>query len=75
MTRQERLERVKTALKLLSEADLLIKEIVWESQEGQPDHFDKLPKLEQVWFLGTKTSISHSVAGLQSLKSYFLATE
>lgn len=75
MTRQEREERVKLALKFLSEADLLIKEIVWESQEGQPDHFDKLPKLEQVWFIGVKTTISHSVAGLQSLKSYFFATK
>ena len=22
--------------------------VVWEGQEGQPDHFDRLPKVEQV---------------------------
>lgn len=48
MTKEERIKRVDCVAQLLGEANSLLCGIIWERQEGQPDHFDKLQKLEQV---------------------------
>jgi hypothetical protein len=57
MKKEERIKRVDDALHLIEEAQKLLKDIIWEGQEGQPDHFDKLQKLEQVMLCGSHHSL------------------
>ena len=60
MNKQERAERAARAYELLLEAHNIVNDIVWESQEGQEDHFDKLSKLEQIQLISSRAHIASS---------------
>lgn len=60
MKREERITKMNRVYDLLMEADEILNSIVWEKQEGQEDHFDKLSKLEQVKLSGCHCSIKQS---------------
>ena len=57
MEKEKRVKRVEDALRLIEEAQKLIQDIVWEGQEGQADHFDKLQKVEKVMLCGCNHSL------------------
>lgn len=67
MNKQERESKANRAYELLLEANELLNEIIWESQEGQVDHFDKLSKLEQIKLISSR---SHITSGLQQISSW-----
>ena len=50
-----------------SMCDYIKNKVIWENQEGQPDHFDNLPKSEQMALLGIANNV---VALYQSLINY-----
>ena len=50
-----------------SMCDYIKRKVVWVNQEGQPDHFDNLPKAEQMALLGIANNV---VALYQSLINY-----
>ena len=60
MNKQERANRAAKVYELLLEAHNIVNEIVWERQEGQEDHFDKLSKLEQINLIGCRSHIASS---------------
>lgn len=64
MTRQERENAAIKAYNLLLKAHELMNDIIWERQEGQPEHFDKLAKLEKLKIIATS---SHIKSGLQEI--------
>lgn len=57
MKKEERIKRVNCVAQLLGEARTILNHIVFEDQEGQPDHFDKLQKLEQVMLCSCDNSV------------------
>ena len=60
MNKQERESRAARAYELLLEAHNIVNDIVWERQEGQEDHFDKLSKLEQINLIACRSLITSS---------------
>lgn len=60
MNKQERESRAARAYELLLEAHNIVNDIVWERQEGQEDHFDKLSKLEQINLIACRSHIASS---------------
>lgn len=68
MNKKERRERANKAYCLLSEANELLNDIIWERQEGQDDHFDKLTKLEQIRLAGCRALISSGLVQISSLQ-------
>lgn len=67
MDKQEREARAARVYKLLSEAHTLINDIIWEAQEGQADHFDKLSKLEQITLIAIR---SHNASSIQAINNW-----
>lgn len=47
-------------------------DIVWEKQEGQPDHFDKLSKTEQVVLIGLLNDATKLFNSLSYYQSWFI---
>lgn len=52
MTKKERIEKIKKAQTMASEIKDIFNSIVWENQEGQSEHFDKLSKADQIALIG-----------------------
>lgn len=52
MTKEERINKIKEAQTKASEVRFLLNDIVWESQEGQIEHFDMLNKAEKIALIG-----------------------
>jgi len=75
MDKQEREARAARAYELLLEAHNIVNDIVWERQEGQEDHFDKLSKLEQINLIACRSLIASSFQAVnkwqETLKSYW----
>ena len=46
-------------------------DIVWELQEMQENHFDNLPKAEQVALIDINTKLKSAVDALKSYKHWF----
>lgn len=46
--------------------------IVWEGQEMQEDHFDKLPKAEQIALIDIGNKLKSAVDALTAYKHWFL---
>lgn len=67
MDKQEREARAARVYKLLSEAHTLINDIIWEAQEGQADHFDKLSKLEQITLIAIR---SHNASSIRAINNW-----
>lgn len=78
MNKQERESRAARAYELLLEAHNIVNDIVWERQEGQEDHFDKLSKLEQIQLISIRAHISSGFQLVnkwqETLKSYWTTT-
>ena len=68
MTKQEREAGANKAYNLLFEAGEILNEIIWERQEGQPEHFDKLSKLEQIKLITSRALIISSLQQVDSWK-------
>lgn len=68
MTKQEREAGANKAYNLLFEASEILNEIIWERQEGQPEHFDKLSKLEQIKLITSRALIISSLQQVDSWK-------
>ena len=68
MTKQEREAEANKAYNLLFEACEKLNEIIWERQEGQPEHFDKLSKLEQIKLITSRALIISSLQQVDSWK-------
>lgn len=49
-----------------------IQSIVWESQEGQEHHYDRLPKPEQQALSGILNDANHLFNGLTSYSHWFI---
>ena len=60
MDKQEREARAAKVYELLLEAHNIVNDIIWEAQEGQADHFDKLSKLEQINLIACRSQIASS---------------
>ena len=75
MNKQEREARAARAYELLLEAHNIVNDIVWERQEGQEDHFDKLSKLEQINLIACRSHIASRFKAVnkwqETLKSYW----
>lgn len=67
MTIKKRKKIVNKAIKLVLEAENLLQSIIWEKQEGQPNYFDNLSKLEQIKLSGTHHSLKLSLISLNDL--------
>lgn len=67
MDKQEREARAAKVYELLLEAHNIVNDIIWEAQEGQADHFDKLSKLEQIQLISIRAHIS---SGFQSVNKW-----
>ena len=58
-------------------ADIAIKlknsiyDIVWESQEGQPEHFDTLPKAQRIALIGILNDAAHLTQSLTVYQQWF----
>lgn len=48
-------------------AEDLLQSIIWEKQEGQPNHFNNLSKLEQIKLSRTHHSLKLSLISLNDL--------
>lgn len=68
MTKKEREAVASKAYNLLFEASELLNELIWERQEGQPEHFDKLSKLEQIKLITSRALIISSLQQVDSWK-------
>jgi hypothetical protein len=47
-------------------------DVIWEKQEMQENHFDKLPKAEQVALIDIGNKLKNAVDALTSYKHWFL---
>lgn len=72
MTDKERLEKILEAIELASKAKDILYHIVWEKQEGQENHFDSLPKSEQVALIGLLSNATNLTTSLYLHKRWFL---
>lgn len=45
--------------------------IIWESQEGQKDHFDNIPKAEQIAIIGIYNEIVNLRHSLLTYQNWF----
>ena len=52
-----------------------IYDIVWESQEGQPEHFDTLPKAQKVALIGILNDALHLTQSLTIYQQWFGKTD
>ena len=67
MKKEERVGRIFRSLHLITQAEELLEGIVWESQEEQSDHFDKLQKTEQIMLCECHHSLKLAFTSLESL--------
>ena len=61
MNKEERKDAANKVYCLLLEAHELLNNIIWEHQEGQPEHFDKLSKLEKIKLISSHSHIKSSL--------------
>lgn len=72
MTTEERNAKILEALKMANKIKYMLNNIVWENQEGQEDHFDNLPKAEQVALIGIFNDASCLENAIDSYKHWFI---
>ena len=60
-------DATETAIKLKNS----IYDIVWENQEGQPEHFDTLPKAQKVTLIGILNDALHLTQTLTVYQQWF----
>lgn len=72
MTKEERELKVRKAGVLAREIKQLLNDVVWESQEGQKDHFDNLTKVEKVALVGLYSDACNTVESIAQYESWFM---
>lgn len=72
MTIEERKSKISEAYEMSYKIKNILREIVWENQEGQKDHFDNLPKVEQVALIGIFNDASCLESAIDSYKHWFI---
>lgn len=71
MTTEERNKIINGAAEAANKLKNDIYDIVWESQEGQPEHFDTLPKAQRVALTGILNDAVHLAQSLTSYQQWF----
>ena len=51
--------------------DYIKRKVIWENQEGQTDHFDNLPKAEQIALMGIANNVDALYKSLIMYKEWF----
>lgn len=75
MTR-EKFDPIYSKLKELSDLQTYIGDkVVWENQEGQPDHFDNLPKVEQIALIDIFNKVKQTVSSIEQFNHWFMDKE
>ena len=65
-------EKLKAFIEQAADMCLYMKDnVVWEGQEGQPDHFDRLPKAEQVALIALYSRMSDLESELLKYQHWF----
>lgn len=71
MTTEERNKIINDAADIVSKLKNSIYDIVWEHQEGQPEHFDMLPKAQRVALTGILNDAAHLTQSLTAYQQWF----
>ena len=71
MTIEERNKIINDAAETAIKLKDSIYDIVWESQEGQPEHFDTLPKAQKVTLIGILNDALHLTQTLTVYQQWF----
>ena len=71
MTSEERNKIINDATETTIKLKDSIYDIVWESQEGQPEHFDTLPKAQKVALTGILNDALHLTQSLTAYQQWF----
>ena len=71
MTKEERNKIINDAAETAIKLKDSIYDIVWESQEGQPEHFDTLPKAQKVALTGILNDALHLTQSLTVYQQWF----
>ena len=71
MTTEERNKIINDAAENAIKLKDSIYDIVWESQEGQPEHFDTLPKAQKVALTGILNDALHLTQSLTVYQQWF----
>lgn len=71
MITEERNKIINDAADIASKLKNSIYDIVWESQEGQPEHFDTLPKAQRIALTGILNDAVHLTQSLTSYQQWF----
>ena len=71
MTTEERNKIINDAAESAIKLKESIYNIVWESQEGQPEHFDTLPKAQKVALTGILNDALHLTQSLFAYQQWF----
>lgn len=71
MTKEERNKIINDAAEAAIKLKDSIYDIVWESQEGQPEHFDTLPKAQKVALTGILNDALHLTQSLTVYQQWF----
>ena len=75
MTTEERNKIINDAAEAAIKLKNSIYDIVWESQEGQPEHFDTLPKAQKVALTGILNDALHLTQSLTIYQQWFGKTD
>lgn len=70
---QEKFNPIHDKLSVLNTLQMyLADKVVWENQEGQPDHFDRLPKAEQIALIDIYNKVKQTVSAIEQFKHWFM---
>lgn len=70
---QEKFEPIYDKLSALNTLQTyLADKVVWENQEGQPDHFDKLPKAEQIALIDIYNKVNQTISAIEQFEHWFM---
>lgn len=72
MTKAERENTIEMISSLSIEVKDKLYNMVWENQEGQEEHFDKLNKAERVALVGLLNNACNLVQSIEMYKSWFM---
>lgn len=73
MITKEKFDPIYSKLNELKYLQLYIEDkIVWENQEGQPDHFDNLPKVEQIALIDIFNKVKQTVDAIEQFNHWFI---
>ena len=70
---QEKFNPIYDKLNELNELQMyLADKVVWENQEGQPYHFDNLPKVEPIALIDIFNKVKQTVNAIEQFDHWFM---